>query len=468
VIALAGCGRLGFDSLGTPDGGSGGVVVDAPLDGPQVTCTMSPCFEEIQPTVWLQPDSFEGNFLTIGGVMYFAGSDGVHGVELWRTDGTGAGTRLVKDINPTSDSAPMMMVDLGGTLYFFANDGTTGRELWRSDGTEAGTTLVADFYPGSDGQAFVYKPIVVGSKIVFAANDGTHGVEPCAFDGTTMKVLADLEPGVGSSNPYEMWPLSPTRVILRARTTVLGAELYVSDGTNVTLVADAAPGSADSLPDGWFRYFGVMNGFAYYRGTDGTNGLELWRSDGTKLNTAMVADIQPGAGDGVYGAPWPTTLGSVLAFHGIGPVVGNEPFFTNGTMVTSLDINPTGDSLPVDASYDFTPFMGRVYLRASDGTHGIELWSTDSAQGDLRSEGEINPTGDATPNAFFTFGSKLYFAATDGTRGQQLWTHDGTAVSLAHAFGSTDAWPQPLALLGSIEILGVDDAAGMTHLWRMF
>jgi ELWxxDGT repeat protein len=37
---------------------------------------------------------------------------------------------------------------VGGKLFFTAGDGVHGRELWTSDGTEAGTVLVKDIKPG--------------------------------------------------------------------------------------------------------------------------------------------------------------------------------------------------------------------------------------------------------------------------------------------------------------------------------
>jgi ELWxxDGT repeat protein len=56
----------------------------------------------------------------------------VHGRELWQTDGTAAGTRLVQDVlaGPAS-SEPASFAAAGDTLFFAANDGVHGRELWR-------------------------------------------------------------------------------------------------------------------------------------------------------------------------------------------------------------------------------------------------------------------------------------------------------------------------------------------------
>jgi ELWxxDGT repeat protein len=77
--------------------------------------------------------------------------DGVHGDELWMSNGTEAGTVLVKDIKPgAGDSNPWELTDVGGTLFFVADDGLHGNELWKSDGTKAGTVLVKDINQAGD------------------------------------------------------------------------------------------------------------------------------------------------------------------------------------------------------------------------------------------------------------------------------------------------------------------------------
>lgn len=83
----------------------------------------------------------------------------------------------MKDINPGSaGSYPRFLTNVGRTLFFAADDGTDGYELWKSDGTEAGTVQVNDIYPESGGSHPKSLANVAGT-LFFAANDGTHGRE---------------------------------------------------------------------------------------------------------------------------------------------------------------------------------------------------------------------------------------------------------------------------------------------------
>jgi ELWxxDGT repeat protein len=122
-----------------------------------------------------------GSFADVNGTLFFKGSDGTHGAELWKSDGTAAGTVMVKDINPGSgDSSPGDLVNVNGTLYFSADDGVHGRELWASDGTTSGTVMVADIAPGAAGSSPA-SLTVSGHTLFFSADDGVHGTEPWAL-----------------------------------------------------------------------------------------------------------------------------------------------------------------------------------------------------------------------------------------------------------------------------------------------
>jgi ELWxxDGT repeat protein len=126
----------------------------------------------------------------VDSTLFFRGFDFAHGVELWTSNGTAGGTHIVKNIRPGRKSSfvgfDTGMVDLAGTLIFDASDGVHGDELWRSDGTTAGTAMVKNINKKQNGKASSY-PVVLtpaGSDAFFAADDGIHGFELWTSDGT--------------------------------------------------------------------------------------------------------------------------------------------------------------------------------------------------------------------------------------------------------------------------------------------
>src|SRR6201999_1878481 len=91
------------------------------------------------------------NLTDVNGTLYLSMSDGVHGAELWKSDGTVAGTVMIADISPggggnnAPSSSPFDFTAFNNAVYFVANDGTHGYELWKTDGVVGGsTTLVKD------------------------------------------------------------------------------------------------------------------------------------------------------------------------------------------------------------------------------------------------------------------------------------------------------------------------------------
>src|SRR5580765_50472 len=134
----------------------------------------------------------------LNGHLYFFADDGVHGRELWSTDGTDAGTQLVKDVNPGPMPANWQygmseMARAGDHIVFAADDGVHGAELWISDGTADGTQMVKDLAPGSAGDVFpgAVGPLAaspanfheVNGRVFFIANDISSGQELWVTDG---------------------------------------------------------------------------------------------------------------------------------------------------------------------------------------------------------------------------------------------------------------------------------------------
>lgn len=124
------------------------------------------------------PDGvFGGELTVVGEQAFFRAEDDEHGAELWVSDGTTEGTRLVSDLVPGTGSAnPTRLTAAGGRLFFSATDGVSGFELWVSDGTAAGTRRVSDLQPGMFSS--VPRELAeVGSRLFWSADDGVHGRE---------------------------------------------------------------------------------------------------------------------------------------------------------------------------------------------------------------------------------------------------------------------------------------------------
>ena len=128
--------------------------------------------------------SFINNLTNVNGTLFFSAADSLNNNELWKSDGTAAGTVKVKEINSTNGSSPNGLTNINGTLYFSANDGINGIELWKSDGTESGTLMIKNLNPGalsSEPNSFTN----INGTVYFTANDG-NGPELFKTDGTAI------------------------------------------------------------------------------------------------------------------------------------------------------------------------------------------------------------------------------------------------------------------------------------------
>lgn len=325
------------------------------------------------------------------GVVYdqrllFAADDGVHGLELWSTDGTEAGTRLVKDINPGAEGSECQVFHLlGKQVIFLAEHPDLGRELWITDGTEAGTQLIRDINPGTGNglpnlsfeRAYYF---VWNDVLYFSADNGSTGYELWRSDGSTAGTYLVKDFGFGNGFP---------------------------------------------------EHYAVLNDRLYFSADSGASGRELWVTDGTTSNTRMVVDINPSIF--ADGPSHLFTFNDKLLFIAEGSDTDSELWISDGTAAgTKLlkDINPNGSGMETNPNTDeirFHQIGDLVFFSANDGTHGKELWRTDgTTAGTQRVRVASAGTNAYTPQNFVVLEDILYYKYDDGTTGTELWRSDGT------------------------------------------
>jgi ELWxxDGT repeat protein len=302
-------------------------------------------------------------FTAMNGALFFASLDeGADAWPLWKTDGTTV--ELVKNGLIATD-----LINVGGTL--FSTDGQN--PLWKSDGTPAGTKLVKR-WPGSAlGDTFVLEQTAVGQTLFFIVDSvDRYGTELWKSDGTKAGtvLVKDIRPGPKSSHPLKL-TARRGKIYFSANDGVHGRELWKSDGTRAgtVLVKDIRRGPRGSEPERITPAFGRSRiAFSAY---DGFHGRELWRSNGKAAGTALVRDLLPGRDSSL-----PTRLTNVngtVAFAATDGTHGRELWLTDGTARGTLliDIHPFAGSSP----QGLTNVAGTLFFSAKDGVNGRELWA---------------------------------------------------------------------------------------------
>jgi ELWxxDGT repeat protein len=225
--------------------------------------------------------------------LFFVATD-ARGTELWRSDGTPEGTTLVKDICPGpcgsmyAEVGSALMSDAGGLLYFEANDGVHGFGLWRSDGTEAGTFLLKDTAPVSAFSA-PETVISVNGKALFFAPVGDSDVGLWKTDGTEVgtQPLVALD---GAWPPGRAGVATGNQLYFASGSPALGAEPWAADAWHAGPLTDVAPGDAPSDPRG----FTLAGDLLYFVAHDGKTGDELWAlplATLSALGTSVTEDV---------------------------------------------------------------------------------------------------------------------------------------------------------------------------------
>ncbi|MEZ5967048.1 MAG: PKD domain-containing protein [Planctomycetota bacterium] len=357
----------------------------------------------------------------IDGTWFFAASSPGLGQELWVSDGTLAGSHMVADLRPGQfSSSPRNFVAAGAVVFFTADDGTSGNELWRTDGTALGTFMIADIVPGPTGSS-LKELTAFGSRILFTAQTSTSGIELWVSDGTAAgtMLLVDLNPA--SSSPTELVAFDGK--VYFSAIGASGRELWRTDGTaaGTVQVADIEPGPGSSSPTG----LTVVGSQLFFAATTAADGQELWKTDG--VSTVQVTSLVVGAGSS---SPRNlTAMGGLLLFSAQVAGTGREPYVSDGTSSGTILL---ADSAPGSASgfsAGMTAVGARAFFSANDGVDGIELWVTDGTPSGTAMVIDLAVgVASSSPVNLTAFQGEVMFGANDRVTGQELWISDGTAA----------------------------------------
>ncbi|KAA9340027.1 ELWxxDGT repeat protein [Adhaeribacter soli] len=372
-------------------------------------------------------DSDPGSFIEYNGKTYFSADDGINGEELWVTDGTTAGTMMVKDVNPGASHALVVpIIVFNGKLYFSAST-SAGRELWYTDGTAAGTQMLADIKPGN-GSSSMHSFFIAGNKLYFRADNGVNGDEYWVTDGTSAgtKMIKDINPGAGGQEASVKGIAYQNKFYFYGYDATLKRQLWVTDGTTAGTIMLTPPtaNNNNTLIDYDMIVFNNKLYFTFHTSAPfQTDDVELWVTDGTVAGTQLFKDLAPGSSSG-----WPSH------FH----IFNNKLLFLSLTYTSTYRVLMSSDGIaagtvvitPLDvlgAKENWTPWNGKLYFEGSATQGNRELYVTDGTAAGTYMIKDINPGSSTSGIENITVaGNKLFFSAITATNGVELWVSDGT------------------------------------------
>jgi len=332
----------------------------------------------------------------VGNKIFFSANDGMHGEELWITDGTKGGTHLVKDLitGPESsmrqESYHQIAADVNGIAYF---SGVPQGQLWRSDGTDAGT------YPIPNSPTYVANLTAFGSRVYFGAEGRLWRSNGTATGTKRVRNSG----GFYLSEPVEM-VATDEYLFFQYR----GSRLWRSDGTaaGTFKIFDAGPGCDVDCAEMMML---TRLGRAVVFFPQGTGQIEVWRSDGndgSDVHTFRLASHLRSIGTGSFSVVgnllyidenrlpawvWVTDgwhfatrvdvpddlMITIYDVKGVPYYVGElladrvpHLYRTDGTAAGTVQVGPPSPTWPDQ----LTVAGDRVYFRATD-ERGTELWA---------------------------------------------------------------------------------------------
>lgn len=444
--------------------------------------------------------SYPSNVRSFGNVIFFSANDGTHGSELWKSDGTTQGTRLIKDISPGSASGVFSFnapfgLKLGPFFYFPANDGIHGTELWKTNGTPEGTALVADIRPGVGNSSPEIKA-VFRNYLYFTATDSAHGQELWRTQGTAQStaLFKELVPATRGTSFGDFQVTD--RLYFEA-----ASGLWTSDGTNSRTIRIPKVLRTEYC-DPTCSYFPLYRlGDSVIFPSTGSDypDVELWISSGTATTTHRIKNIWVGNA-GSFPQPLAEIGGNLIfelspseSVHQLmrtdGTASGTVPIMSGGgenaTVIDGIlwfssqtngqwllyKMDQSFEPKPLDVFNDynapanFTKFKGEIYFSIIN-----ELWKTDGTpSGTMKITELVSGKDWFAISKLLAVGDKLFILAA--SNGNALWTSDGSTggTKLLRYFPVkliTKIPADPIIAIGSnVYFLG-SSSNGTEQLWK--
>lgn len=395
-----------------------------------------------------QGNSTPEHFTTYDGKLYFYGSNGTSGKELFMLDtATGTG-KIVQNINPVSANSlnttynrPLAVV--GNKLYFTANNGSSGDELFEYDGSNQ-PKLVFDITFNSDSSA-PDDYLEYNSKLYYSAYTPSNGRELYEFTPGTSAPIRKTDVNIANlSSVFGPMIVFDNKIYYAGVDTNYGSEPWYYDP-----VADTARIAADidtGVNSGNPANYAVINGKLYFSAYDAYYGRELYEYDGTTAK--RITDINPGPFSGISPAPtnpfvWYNNL---IYFTGRDSTTEQHTYTydpSTGDVALAFKVNSNGTSAPKD----YVLYNGGIYFTATNGTDGFELFSYDgtnvSLVGDL-----CAGSGFSLPTSLYVFGDYIFFSATNCVNsGTELFSYNfkkSVGIQQVTLEAEVQAYPNPV------------------------
>ena len=405
-------------------------------------------------TYQVNPGTIEeaGSLAAYNGELYFSAYDGFNNdlwtYGLWKSDGTAAGTTeittIVSTTSPDASSpiGPFAVATSTNTLVFAADDPAHGYELWRTDGTAAGTTLIEDLNPGpaygvgSFQTSSLYNQapelIAFNGKVAFNGNDGLSGVEPWETDGTaagTMEI-AQLNSTITNGADIENRQIVTIdgESYFDANDGLHGEALWKSDGTaaGTSMVTDLRANDLVSVA-----------GTLFFDAWDGTES-NLYKTDGTPAGTTLVF-----SGGRQFDGPTDlTAVGGSLYFIEVSQYQTDALYVTDGTTAGTRELTDI-PNMPASLA----PLGNELFFTETDPANHLSLWQTD---GTTAGTVQIESFAGTRPGDedMLSANGYVYFEADDGT-GLALWKTNGSSTAPVWNSQSTGGIPFDLCAAGN-------------------